>query len=79
MTNIAITLSVAEEAIALSADDNRACSDERSRKDKHSSGEESRARTGNESSSKTRPLCNGGRLREKFLCLQRIWTHGLSL
>ena len=48
-TNNAMTLSVVEKANAFSADDNRACSNERSRMDKHSNSEESRARSGDSS------------------------------
>jgi len=48
-TNIAMTPSVAEEAAALSASNNRACSDGRSGEDKCSSGEGSGARSRNSS------------------------------
>ena len=79
MTDIAMTLSVAEEAIALLTGNNRACSDGGSREDKCGSGEGSRVRTENGSFSETRPLYNRGRPRKKLLCLQGIWAHSLSL
>jgi len=41
-----MTLNVAEKANAFSAGNNRACSNGRSRIDEHSSGERSRARSG---------------------------------
>jgi len=56
-----MTLSVAEEANAFSAGDNRACSNGRDREDKCSSGKRARSRTGCRGSSEMRPLCNGGR------------------
>jgi len=68
---------MAEEANTSSAGDNRACSNGRGRKNKYSSSEE--IRTGNGGSSKTKSLYDGGRQKEKLLCLQRFWTHGLSL
>ena len=48
MTDNATTLGVAEEANISSADDNRACSNGRSREDKHSGSQRCRAgaRTG---------------------------------
>ena len=70
---------MAEETIASSAGDNRACSDRRSREDKCSSGKGSRARTGSGGSSKIGSLCNGGRQEEKLLCLRRFWAYGLPL
>jgi len=56
-----MTLSVAEEANAPSAGNNRACSDGRDREDEQSSGKRARDRIGHRSSSKTGPLCYGGR------------------
>jgi len=72
-----MTLSVVEEANAFSVGDNRTCSDRRSRENEYSSGERIRTRDGG--SSKKGPLCNESGQREKLLCLQRIWAHGLSL
>jgi len=77
MTDIAITLSVAEEANAFSAGDNRACSNGRSKENKYSSGE--RIRTRNGGFSKKRPLYNGSGQGEELLCLWRIWAYGPSL
>ena len=48
-TDNAMTLSVAEKTNAFLAGDNRACSDRRSRMDKHSRSKESRARSGDSS------------------------------
>jgi len=48
-TNNATTLSVAKKANAFSAGNNRACSNGRSRMDKHSSDEGSGARSGDSS------------------------------
>ena len=60
-TDSTMTLSVAEEVIAPSAGNNRACSNGGSREDKHSSGERSRARIVNGGSSEMRPLCHRDR------------------
>ena len=57
-TKLAMTISMAEEANAPSAGDNRAGSDGGSQKDKCSSSMGTRAGDG---SSQKRPLCNGGR------------------
>ena len=54
-------LSMAEEANAPSAGDNRTYSDRKDRKDKHGSSKRTRGRTGCGGSSKTGPLCYGGR------------------
>ena len=76
-TNIATTLSVAEETTVSSAGDNRACSDGGSGKDKCSGGEGSGARGW--SFSKKRSLCHGGRQRKKLLRLWRVWAYGPPL
>jgi len=57
-TNFATIFSVAEEANTFSAEDNRACSNRRGRKDKY--GDSKGTRIGNRSSKKG-PLCDGGR------------------
>jgi len=58
-TSNATTTSIAEEAgNAISVDDNRICSDEGSRKDKHSSSEKSGTR---DRIAKKGPLCYGYR------------------
>ena len=76
-TDIAMTLSVAEEANAFSVGDNRACSDKRSRENEYSSGERIRTRDGG--FPKKESLYDGSGQRKKLLCLQRIWEYGLSL
>ena len=53
-----MTLSVAEEANAFLASDNKACSDKRDKEDKCSNNQEIETRDG---SSKKGPLCDGGR------------------
>ena len=60
MTNIATTISVAEEANAPSAGNNRACSDGRSGENKCGSSE--RIGTRGQGSSKKGSFCNGGGL-----------------
>ena len=72
-----MTLSVAEEANTSSAGDNRACSNGKGRKNKCSGSEG--VGTGNGDSSKTGPLCDGGRQREELLCLWEFWAYGPSL
>jgi len=54
--DIAMTISVAEKAKALSAGNNRACSDGRSREDKHGGSERVRTEDRNP---KKRLLCDG--------------------
>ena len=56
-----MTISVAEEANASSAGDNRACSDRRSGENKCGSGERAGGKTGYGGFSETEPLYNGGR------------------
>jgi len=68
---------VAEEANAFSAGNNRACSDERSRENKCSSGESIRTR--DRDSPKKRPLHDGSGQGEKLLYLWRIQAYGLTL
>jgi len=58
-TDNATTVSVAEEANAFSAGDNKACSNGRDQEDKCSSSE--RFRTENGGSSEKGPLCYGNR------------------
>ena len=71
-----MTISVAEEATAFSAGDNRACSDGRSGEDKYSSkGIRARGR----GSSKIGSLCYGGGPREELLYLWRFWAYGPPL
>ena len=77
MTDIAMTLSVTEEANTFSAGNNKTCSNRRSRKNECSNGERIRTRDGG--SSKKRPLCNRSGQREELLCLQKIRAHGLLL
>ena len=79
MTNIATTISVAEDANAPLAGNNRACSDGRSGEDKHGSGERARSRTGYGGFSETRPLCYGSRQGKKLLCLQGFQVYGPQL
>ena len=74
VTDMAMTLSVVEEANAFSAGNNRACSNGRSRKNKCSSGE--RIRTRNGGISKKRPLHDESRQKEKLLYLWKIQAHG---
>jgi len=61
---------MAEEANASSADDNRACSDGRSGKNKCGNGE--RTRIEDRGTSKKGPLRYGDRQGEKLLRLQKI-------
>ena len=77
VTDIAMTLSVAEEANASSAGNNRACSNRRGRINECSSSEGTGTR--NRSASKKELLCNGSGQGEKLLYLQRIQTHGPTL
>ena len=74
-TDIAMTISVAEEATASSAGDNWACSDGGSGKDECGG----REGAGSRGSSKMGPLCYGHRSWEKLLCLWGFWAHGPSL
>jgi len=76
-TDIATTISIAEEANTSSAGANKACSNGGSRKDKCGDGE--RTRTGNRGAFQKRPLCYRSRSGKKLLCLWRIWTHGSPL
>ena len=76
MTDIAMTLSMAEKANAFSAGGNRACPNGRSKKNKCGNGERIEARDRNP---KKRPLCNGGGQGKKLLYLWRIQTHSLTL
>jgi len=76
-TDIAMTISVAEEATASSAGDNRACSNGRDRKDKCGGSERVGAR--GRDSSKTGFLCYGSGQREELLCLWEFWAHGPPL
>ena len=72
----AMTRSVAEETRnATSAGDNRARSDEGSRKNKH--GDDTTAAEGRVGT--MQPLCYGDRQGEELLCLQRFWAYGLTL
>ena len=77
VTDIATTISVAEEANASSAGANKACSDGGSRKDECSDGEGTGA--GGRNASQKRPLCYGSGSGKKLLCLQRIWAYGPPL
>ena len=72
--DIAITLSVAEETNASSADDNKACSNRRSREDECDSSK--RFRVSNRNSSEKGSLCYEGRQRKKLLCLWKFQVHG---
>ena len=74
VTDIAMTISVAEEANAFSAGVNKACSNGGSRKNKCSNGEGTGA--GGRGASQKRHLCYGSRLGKKLLHLWRIWAHG---
>ena len=74
---MAMTLSVAKKANVFSADDNRACSDERSRENKYSSSK--RIGTRDRNPTKKGLLHDGSRQGEKLLHLQRIWAYGPSL
>ncbi len=67
-----MTLSVAEEANAFSAGNNRACSNGESREDKCGNGmtiAENRVGA-------IQPICYRSRQREKLLCLWRFWVYG---
>ena len=67
--SIAMIFSVVEKARnASSTGDNRARSDERSRKDKYSDG----TTTAENRVGTMQLICYGGRQRKKLLCLQRI-------
>ena len=72
----ATTLSVAEEARNTTlVDDNRACSDGGSRKNKHSDDiTVAEGRVG-----ATQPLCHEDRQGEELLCLRRFWVHDPTL
>jgi len=76
-TNIAMTISVAEEVFVSSAGTNKACSNRESRKDKYGDGEGTGV--GSRGTSQKRSLCYGSRLGKKLLYLRRIWAHGLPL
>ena len=76
MTDIAMTLSVAENANTFSAGGNRACSNGRSKKNKCDNGEGTEARNRDP---KKRPLCNGGGQGKKLVNLRRIQAHSLTL
>ena len=76
-TDIAMTISVVEEANAFSAGANKACSNRGSRKDKCSDSK--RTGAGDKGTSQKRSLHYGNGSGEKLLCLQRIWAHGLPL
>ena len=76
-TDIAMTISVAEEATTSLAGDNKACSDGRGRKNKCGSSEV--VGIGDGSSSQNGPLYYRSELGKELLCLQRFWAHGLSL
>jgi len=56
-----MTISVAKEATTSSAGDNRACSNGRDRENECGSGKRARSGIECEGSSKTGPLCYGGR------------------
>ena len=77
VTDIATTISVAEEANVSSAGTNKACSNGGSRKDKCDNGKG----TGTEHRgiSQKRPLRYGSRSGEKLLCLWRVWAHSPPL
>jgi len=77
VTDMATTLSMAEETSAFSAGNNRACFNRRSRENKCSSSE--RIRTRDRGFLKKGPLSNGSGQGEKLLCLWRVWVHGPSL
>ena len=67
MTDIAMTISVAEEANAFSPGANKACSDRGSRKDECGNGKRTRAE--HRGAFQKRPLYYGSGLGEKLLCL----------
>jgi len=71
-----MTLSVAEEANASSAGNNRACSNRRSGKNECSDDEGIGA---GDRAPKKRPLRDGGGPGEELLCMQRIWAYCPSL
>jgi len=73
-TEYAMTISVAKEANASPAGNNRACSNRGSRKDEYSSSE----RVGN-GGSKKRLIYNRNRQRKELLCLWRFQAHGPPL
>ena len=77
VTDIAMTINVAEEANASSAGANKACSNGGSRKDECSDGEGTGA--GGRDAFQKRSLCYESRSRKKLLCLRRIWAHGPPL
>jgi len=56
-----MTISVAEKATTSSAGDNRACSNERDKEDEYSGDKRARGGIECKGSSKTGPLCYGGR------------------
>ena len=76
-----MTISIAKEATASSAGDNKACSDRGHRKDKHSGSQRYRAetRTEHKGFSEMGPLCYGNRQGEELLCLWRFWIYSLLL
>ena len=76
-TDIATTISVAEEATASSAGNNRACSDGGNRENECSSSKGIRVR--DRGSSKTGSLCNGSGPRKELLYLWRFWAYGPPL
>ena len=76
-TDIATTISVAEEANTFSVGANKACSDKGSQKDKCSDSKGTGAEDWG--TSQKRPLCYGSRSGKKLLFLQRIWAHGPPL
>ena len=69
-----MTLGVAEEAAIASADNNRVCSDGRSRKDECSGSEG--VGIGSKSFSKTGSLCYGHRSGKELLRVWGIWAYG---
>ena len=69
-----MTISVAEKTNAFLAGNNRACSNERNREDKCSSGK--RIGIGDSGSSKKGPLCYGSGSWEELLCLLEFWAYG---
>jgi len=76
-TDIATTISVAEEANTPSVSANKACSDRGSRKNEHGDGEGTRA--GSRGTFQKRPLRYRSGLEKKLLHLQRIWAYGPPL
>ena len=74
-TSNTMTTSVTKKARnTISAGNNRAHSDERSRKDKCGSSKKSGTRT-RDKAAKKRPLYYRHRQRKKLLCVWRIWAH----